>query len=213
MARADPDTVLRQIYGDSLRTHADLHAASNAHRQSHGPACDVYPSDLEQAPLWPFLASMVRARRFLEIGCGLGYTAALMATAGGPRSRVDTIESDGMHADLATQALGKKRLAIRVHVHRGRALQVLPNLRRPYDIVFLDGDWREYPRYLPHIVRLTRRGSVLVSANLSPLFGGWGAELPGAREIQAYLSRLIRDRRFRTYVLRGEWHALTVRCR
>lgn len=208
---ATSETILHRLYGREMIRHIDLRRASNAHRGAHGPSCDVYPSDAAQAPLWPFLVGLVQGRRFLEIGCGLGYTAAVMASAGGPRARVDTIEADSTHADLAERAIARKGLASRVRVHRGRALEVLPRLHGPYDVVFLDGDWREYPRYLQHLVRLTRKGSVIVSANLSPLFGGWGIEVRGKGAIRTYLTRLIRDRRFRTYILQGEWHALTAR--
>ena len=205
----NPMSILGQLYGDQLTVHEDLHRASNAHRRSHG--CDVYPSDLAQAPLWPLLAALVHPRRFLEIGCGLGYTAALMATAGGPGCRVDTIEVDPLHADLAERTFAVKGLSSRIRVHRGPAKTVLPDLRVKYDVVFLDSDWQDYPRYLSHLVRLTRRGSVVVSANLSPLFGRWGKGLPGKNSIRAYLRSLILDPRFRTYILRGDWHAISVR--
>src|SRR6266498_1963576 len=132
----NPMSILERLYGDQLTVYEDLHRASNAHRRSHG--CDVYPSDLAQAPLWPLLAALVHPRRFLEIGCGLGYTAALMATAGGPACRVDTIEADPFHADLAERALAVKGLSSRIRVRRGPAKSVLPGLRGPYDVVFLD---------------------------------------------------------------------------
>jgi len=88
---------------------------------------------------------------------------------------------------------------------------VLPRLKGHYDVVFLDGDWREYPRYIPHLRRLTSPGSVVVTANLNPLFGGWGGRLPGKPAIQSYLTRIVRDPRFRTYVVPGEWHSISVR--
>ncbi len=205
----NPMSILERLYGNQLRVHEDLHRASNAHRRSHG--CDVYPSDLAQAPLWPLLAALVHPRRFLEIGCGLGYTAALMATTGGPGCRVDTIEANPLHADLAERALAVKGLSSRIRVHRGLARTVLPDLRGPYDVVFLDSDWQDYPRYLSHLVRLTRRGSVVVSANLFPLF--WRGEKgpAGKNSVRAYLRNLIRDSRFRTYILRSDWHAISVR--
>jgi predicted O-methyltransferase YrrM len=78
-------------------------------------------------------------------------------------------------------------------------------------VVFLDSDWRDYPGYVSHLVRLTRVGSVVVSANLSPLFGRWGKGLPGKNAIRAYLRSLILDARFRTYITRGDWHAISVR--
>ena len=204
-----PLSILGRLYGDQMRVHEDLHRASNAHRRSH--RCDVYPSDLAQAPLWPLLATLVHPRRFLEIGCGLGYTAALMATAGGPGCRVDTIEANPLHADLAERAFAVKGLSSRIRVHRGSGKTVLPGLRGPYDVVFLDSDWQDYPRYLSHLVRLTRRGSVVVSANLFPLFGRWGNGPPGKNSVRAYLRGLIRDSPFRTYIVRGDWHAISVR--
>lgn len=211
MADIDPVEELRKINGTTLDLHKDLYDVSNAHREAHGKGCDVYPSSPAQAPLWPLLSALTGGHRFLEIGCGLGYTAALMASAGGPTCRVDTIEADPVHADLAKRGVARRRLGNRVQVRQGKALDVLPTLKGPYDIVFLDGDWREYPMYLRHLVRLTRSGSVVVTANISPLMGGWGGDLPGKREIRTYLRRLVRDRRFRTYITRGEWHAYSLR--
>jgi len=171
----------------------------------------MFPSDPLQAPLWMVMASLTHARRMLEVGCGHGYTAALMASAAGPDCRVDTIEEDPDHADLAEQAFRQRGLSKRVHVIRGRGQNVLPKLKGHYDVVFLDGDWREYPRYIPHLRRLTRPGSIVMTANLNPLFGGWGGRLPGKPAIQSYLTRIVRDPHFRTYIVPGEWHSIGVR--
>ncbi len=179
--------------------------------RKHGRGCDMFPSDPLQAPLWTVLASLTHARRMLEVGCGHGYTAAVMASAGGPDCHVDTIEGDPHHAELAEQAFLQRGLSRRIRVLRGRGQSVLPKLKGRYDVVFLDGDWREYPSYIPHLRRLTRPGSIIVTANLNPLFGGWGGRLPGKPAIQSYLTRLVRDPHFRTYVVPGEWHSISVR--
>src|SRR6266566_4096984 len=76
---------------------------------------------------------------------------------------------------------------------------------------YVDGDWREYPRYIPHLRHLTRPGSIVVTANLNPLFGGWGGRLQGKPAIQSYLTRLVRDPHFQTYIVPGEWHSISVR--
>ena len=89
--------------------------------------------------------------------------------------------------------------------------KISPRLKGRYDVVFLDGDWREYPRYIPHLRHLTRPGSIVVTANLNPLFGGWGGRLQGKPAIQSYLTRLVRDPHFRTYMVPGEWHSISVR--
>lgn len=203
--------LLMKIYGGRADAHLDLYRLSNQHRRKHGRGCDMYPSDPLQAPLWTVIASLTRARRILEVGCGHGYTAAVMASVARPDCRVDTIEADPDHADLAEQAFQQRGLSRRIRVLRGRGQNALPKLKGHYDVVFLDGDWREYPRYLPYLRRLTRPGSIVVTANLSPLFGGWGGRLPGKPAIQSYLTRLVRDPCFRTYVVPGEWHSISVR--
>jgi len=201
--------LLTKIYGGRADAHLDLYRLSNQHRREHG--CDLYPSDPLQAPLWAVVASLTHARRILEVGCGHGYTAAVMASMSKPDCSVDTIEADPDHGDLAEQAFQERGLSSRIRVLRGRGQNVLAKLKGPYDVLFLDGDWREYPRYIPHLRRLTRPGSIIVTANLSPLFGGWGGRLPGKPAIQSYLTRLVRDPRFRTYVVPGEWHSISVR--
>ena len=203
--------LLTGIYHGRADVHLDLYQLSNQHRRKHGRGCDMFPSDPLQAPLWRVVASLTHARRMLEVGCGYGYTAAVMASAGGPDCRVDTIEGDPHHAELAEQAFLQRGLSRRIRILRGRGQRVLPKLKGRYDVVFLDGDWREYPRYLRHLRRLTRPGSIIVTANLNPLFGGWGGRLPGKPAIQSYLTRLVRDPRFQTYIVPGEWHSISVR--
>jgi predicted O-methyltransferase YrrM len=134
-----------------------------------------------------------------------------MASAAGPGCHVDTIEGDFDHVKLAEHAFKERGFSNRISVLHGRGKALLPKLKRKYDVIFLDGDWFEYPGYLPQLRRLTRPGSILVTANLNPLFGGWGAKMPGKSSIQSYLTSLVRDPRFRTYIVPGEWHSISVR--
>jgi len=205
------EQLLMKIYAGREDIHLDLYRLSNQHRRKHGRDCDMYPSDPLQAPLWSVVASLTHARRMLEVGCGHGYTAAVMASAAGPDCHVDTIEENSQHAALAEKAFQERDLSERITVLRGRGQSILPRLKGHYDVVFLDGDWREYPRYIPNLRRLTRPGSIIVTANLNPLFGGWGGRLPGKPAILSYLTRLVRDPQFRTYIVPGEWHSISVR--
>ena len=116
--------------------------------------------------MWHLQAEMTEARRFLEVGCGLGYTAALMADAGGPEARVDTIEIDPLHADIAERELARKGLGDRVRVLRGDASDILPTLTGPYDVAFADGG----DNVIPELTRLTRLGGVLFGGQVKSGF-------------------------------------------
>lgn len=207
MDPADPVVLLGEIYGDVLQLHFDLYEKSERHRLQHGTGCTVYPSSPVNIPMWHFLTAVVGARRFLEVGCGLGYTAAIMAEVGGPECRVDTIESLAEHADLAEAEFQRRRLTSQIHVLRGLARDVVSGLAEPYDIVFADADEREYPELLSDFIRLTRLGGVLVTANISPERIDWSQ---GVRE---YLTRLVQDPRFRTFIIPRFWRALSYRVR
>src|SRR5947208_14045310 len=96
--------LLMKIYGGRADAHLDLYRLSNQHRSKHGRDCDMYPSDPLQAPLWRVFASLTHARRTLEVGCGHGYTAAVIASAAGPDFPVVTIEACPQHAALGSAA-------------------------------------------------------------------------------------------------------------
>lgn len=203
--------LLRKVYGDTFSLHSDLYELSEQHRHTHGEGCMVYPHSPEYAPLWPLLAAMIGAHRFLEVGCGLGYTAALLAETGGPNAHVDTVEKVSAHADLAEGELRQRGLAQRVRVLRGDAVAVLSRLRQTYDLVFMDADWKDYPALLPHVTRLVRPGGILFTSNLFPLFGDRPAGLADRKAVEDYLIALVGDPRFRTFILPGEWKALSYR--
>ena len=203
--------IVREIYGPSYMLHYGIYERSVAHRKQHGESqCDVYPSTAIHS-LWPLLAAIVGAERFLEVGCGLGYTAALMAEAGGKSARVDTIEKSAIHAALAAEEISNAGLEDRVRILRGQATEVLEDLSGPYDVIFVDADWQDYPKWLPHFARLTRKGGILVSDNLFPLFEDWAQYLPHKESIREYLKALVDDGRFETHIARHKWQAFSYR--
>ncbi len=211
MAEVNQLAILKDIYGPQLDVHHDIYQKSVAHRKEHGESeCDVYPSTAI-GPMWVLLAAMLPATRFLEVGCGLGYNATLMAEAGGPSASVDTIENSSLHADLAEQEISRVGLAGRIKVLRGEATQVLPDLTGPYDVVFVDADWEDYPKWLEDFARLTRQGGMLLSHNLFPLFEEWAQYLLHKESIQEYLTALVHDERFKTHIVRDKWEALSYR--
>ena len=154
--------LLDGLFGDQIALHHDLYELIHAHRIEHNDGEDegpstAWPSPPSRAPIWSLIVQMKNARRFLEVGTGVGYTAALMASAGGPDCGVDTVEIDPAHVALAKAALKRKRLASRVNIIQGHASEVLAKLSAPYDVVFGDGSGEDLSK---HLRRLTRRGGV-----------------------------------------------------
>jgi predicted O-methyltransferase YrrM len=53
-----------------------------------------------------------------------------------------------------------------VEVRVGAAIETLPTLSGPFDLVFIDADKRSNPEYLRWALRLTRAGSLIVADNV-----------------------------------------------
>jgi predicted O-methyltransferase YrrM len=183
---------------------ASVYAASDRHREEHG--CEVYPTS--QGPLLGLLARVAGARRVLEIGCGLGYSALWLAHGAGPEARVETVERDTTHAELARRNFEEAGASGRIDVRVGRALDLLPAREGHDDLIFVDGDVGEYPASLPHFVRLLRPGGLLVSSNL--FLGRYDASYPALGEGAEYRRLLLADERLQTVFL-DDGLALSVR--
>jgi len=166
--------------GDPFR---EIYAATEAHRLEHG--CEAYAS--ANGTLLAVLARSVGARRSLEIGTALGYTAACLAH-GAPGGRVDTLEADPSHAEEAARQLLRAGVAARVRILVGRSPSALEDLEPGYDLVFYDASIPT-PEELSRFRALLRPGGVLLTSNL--FLGIYDPRMPGlARGAESRLELL-----------------------
>jgi predicted O-methyltransferase YrrM len=112
------------------------------------------------------MATMIGARRILEIGTLGGYSAICLARALPPDGSLVTLEADAHHAEVARRNIAGAALTDRVEVISGRALDMLPTLEGPFDLVFIDADKPSNPDYLAWALRLSRPGTVIVCDNV-----------------------------------------------
>jgi predicted O-methyltransferase YrrM len=147
--------------GAALDLFAKIRAATNAHRAKHG--CGAHPYD--NGPLLAALAAAANARRILELGTALGYTALSFAS-GAPDATVDTIERDQEHVRLARDNIAAAAMDHRITVHEGDFATVLPTLDPGYDVAFFDGQTPS-PALHKALRGLLRTGGTLITANLN----------------------------------------------
>jgi predicted O-methyltransferase YrrM len=140
---------------------AKVRAATLAHRAKHG--CGAWPYG--NGALLGALAAAADAKRILELGTALGYTALSFAH-GAPKAVIDTVERDGEHVRLARGNIAAAGMDGRVVVHEGDFADVLPELQPSYDLAFFDGH-TPVPKLHAALHRLLRARGVLVTANLN----------------------------------------------
>jgi len=184
---------------------ARVAAKYDAHRNRHG-CYDVYP--FSNGPLLGTLAAARKPKRLLEIGCGLGYSALWLAYGAGPKSTLETIESDEEHAKIARGHFVKEKVGRRIKILTGPASSVIRGLEGAYDLIYFDTDPEESLTALDHSERLLRRGGLLISANL--FLGQHAPNLPGLEKTAEYRLRILDSSRWLTAYL-PDGTALSVR--
>lgn len=121
-----------------------------------------------QGKLLEMIVRMIRPQNILEIGTFTGYSALSMA-AGLPEGGViDTCEVDDELELFILDFFERSQYADRLNLHIGSALETMTKLNKCYDLVFIDGDKREYCAYYNSLFDngLVKSGSWILADNI-----------------------------------------------
>lgn len=121
-----------------------------------------------QGKLLEMLVRMIRPKRVLEIGTFTGYSALSIARGLDDGAYIDTIEVDDELEEIAARFFAESAYGSRIRQHVGSALDVVPRLGECYDMVFIDGDKREYPAYYDMLMDggYVHSGTMLLADNI-----------------------------------------------
>src|SRR5579884_2424056 len=158
-----PQQVDTFLDGAVIGDDAALSAALQASDAAGLPPIAV---SAQQGKLLSLLAALAGARRILEIGTLGGFSTIWLARGAGPQGRVVTLEYEPKHAEVAKANVERAGVGERVEVIVGAALDTLPTVTGPFDLIFIDADKENYPAYLEWSVRLARPGAVIVADNV-----------------------------------------------
>jgi len=114
-----------------------------------------------------FLTACTEARAVVEIGTGTGVSGLWLLRGMRADGVLTSVDTEAEHQRLAKQTFAEAGVASnRFRLIPGAALDVLPRLTDGhYDLVFCDGDKREYADYLAAALRLLRPGGLVVFDN------------------------------------------------
>ena len=190
---------VQQWVENSNRKHdrfAHIADKYDSHRAQHG-CYDVYP--YSNGALLGTLARAQRAKRIVEVGGGLGYSALWFAYGAGAGSKIESIEKDPDHANIARAHFKAAGLNQRIAILPGKAATILPTLEGDYDLAYFDTDPAESLVALNHFARLLKPGGLVISANL--FLGQYAPDLPGLEKTAEYRGRISNGKKWLTTFL------------
>lgn len=144
-----------------------------------------------QGRLLKMLTRMIAPHTVLEIGTFTGYSAICIAEGLPEGGVVHTIEYDDELEDFICKWVQRSGLSDRIFLHIGDAVKVAPQLGLTFDMVFIDGEKREYPQYYGMAYDLVRPGGFILADNT--LWDGHVIDSAYDRDAQTIAVRRFND--------------------
>jgi predicted O-methyltransferase YrrM len=140
-----------------------LDAALAASKKAGLPEIAVAPN---QGKFLNLVATIASARSILEIGTLGGYSTIWLARALPAGGRLITLEVDPKHAEVARGNIEAAGFGDVVEVRVGPAIETLPGVEGPFDLVFIDADKPNIPQYFSAALERSHPGSVIIVDNV-----------------------------------------------
>ena len=111
-----------------------------------------------------------KPQKILEIGVNVGLSGIAMLLCS-ENASLTGIEIDETAKEKAQENYKIFGVEKRAKIFLGDASEIIPLLTGEYDFIFLDGPKGHYAEYLPHLLKILKKGGVLFADNV--LFRGY----------------------------------------
>jgi len=112
------------------------------------------------------LAVISKAKRVFEMGSAIGYSTIWWARGVAEGGQVIYTDGDRKRADQARKYFERARVAERITVRVGDALEILSEEKQAHDIIFNDVDKVDYPRVLRLALPKLKSGGLFIADNV-----------------------------------------------
>ncbi|MGC1633701.1 MAG: O-methyltransferase [Gelidibacter sp.] len=119
-----------------------------------------------QGRLLSIISKMVSPECILEIGTYTGYSALCLAEGLQKNGELHTIDVNEELVDFQRKYFDESEYGKQIHQHLGDALDIIPQLKTNFDIVFIDADKENYNNYFHLIIDKLNPGGIILSDNV-----------------------------------------------
>ena len=123
-----------------------------------------------QGKLLEMISRMISPDVILEIGTFTGYSAICLARGLRPCGVLYTIEINDELKSFSSEYFNRAGLSDSIIQLTGRAQDIISEIDKKFDLVFIDGDKREYCEYFRLVINKIRKGGFIIADNV--LWGG-----------------------------------------
>lgn len=166
----------------------------------------AYPNMLSGPDLGGFLrmlSHILQPKNVLEIGTFTGYATLCLAEGLAAGGKVHTIERNPEMEKMIHHHLEGFGLGESIILYLGDALECIPQITEPFDLVFIDGEKKEYIDYYEAVLPRMKTGGLIIADNV--LWSGKvldpGKNDPDTVAIRAFNKHIHQDTRCHHFLL------------
>lgn len=119
-----------------------------------------------QGRVLSMLSKMIQPKDILEIGTYTGYSALCFAEGLAKDGHIITIDKNEELEDLVKEFVSKSEFKDQIKCVIGDAMEIIPTLKREFDIVFIDADKDNYVNYYNMVIDKVRKGGYIIIDNV-----------------------------------------------
>jgi predicted O-methyltransferase YrrM len=119
-----------------------------------------------QGRVLSMISKLINPKNILEIGTYTGYSAICLAEGLQKNGELHTIDINEELFDFQRKYFDKSGFGKQIHQHLGDALDIIPKLKKTFDLVFIDADKENYTNYFHAIINNMNQGGIILSDNV-----------------------------------------------
>ena len=119
-----------------------------------------------QGQFLKLVCTVKQPTRVLEIGTFTGYSAIWMAEGIPDGGVLHTIEANKELEYLIRKSISSSGLESKIQLHVGDALEIIPKLDGPFDLVWIDAAKQDYTKYYDLVFEKIGRGGIILADNV-----------------------------------------------
>jgi predicted O-methyltransferase YrrM len=138
------------------RLNRETHLKTHMPQMLSGPMLGTFLS---------MVSRMIKPSRILEIGTFTGYSAICLAAGLQENGQLITIEINPEMEEIACQYFDEAGFGNHITMYIGNAIEVLPRLTGPFDLIFIDANKDHYIEYFDLCIEMMLPGSWILADN------------------------------------------------
>jgi caffeoyl-CoA O-methyltransferase len=119
-----------------------------------------------QGKFLEFISCMMQPCMVLEIGTYTGYSAICLSRGLKHNGKIHTIDHNEELEEFTRAFFDEAGISRQVIYHIGEAMEIIPELDGPFDLVFIDADKENYTSYYELVLPKLRTGGVILADNV-----------------------------------------------